>query len=292
MKDANWDDLQLFFHVATAGGLSGAAQRTGISAPTIGRRMLALERATGRALFSRGPTGYLLEADGKVLLERVRAMQEVAQSIADWRGDVLALPIVSTAGGNWTLRFIADNLTAVWTPRDAFRMCYKACDAGIGFIYREAHVAISHLRPDTGNIAIRRSVRVAHAAYQSASFDDRNCNWISLGTDIAITPADKWTFEHPDYWITSWTNTPHMLFHLIRGGAGRGVLPCFIGDSDPALTRAGPIIPELTHDLWIVAHDDERQRPEVRTVIDRLAALFRQHERLFAGDRDRSLLRQ
>jgi DNA-binding transcriptional LysR family regulator len=162
-------------------------------------------------------------------------------------------------------------------------MCYKTCDTSVDFTYREAHVAIRHSRPESGNVAISRSVSVAHAVYQAAGFGGDNCNWISLGTDIAITPADKWTFEQPDYWITGWTNTPHMLFHLIRGGAGRGVLPCFIGDAEPRLMRAGPIIEPLTYDMWITAHDDERQRPEVRTVIDRLAALFGENEDLFAG---------
>ncbi|EPE99081.1 LysR family transcriptional regulator [Rhizobium grahamii] len=284
MKDANWDDLQLFFHVATGGGLSAAATQTGLSAPTIGRRMLALERATGRALFNRGPTGYLLAKDGVALLERVRLMQDAAQSIADWRGEVLTLPIVSMAADSWTSRFVAFHLAAIWTPKDAFRMCYKTCDGSVDFTYREAHIAIRHDRPDTGNVAIRRSVSVAHAVYQARSFDDRNRNWISLGTDIAITPADKWTFEHPDYWITGWTNTPHMLFYLIRGGAGRGVLPCFIGDSDQSLVRAGPLVEELTYEMWVTAHDDERQRPEVRTVIDRLVGLFSENETLFAGE--------
>jgi len=285
MKDASWDDLQLFFHVATGGGLSAAATRTGISAPTIGRRMLALERATGRSLFTRGPTGYLLARDGQELLDRVRLMQDAARAISDWRGEVLTLPIVSTAADSWTSRFIADHLASIWTPKDCFRMCYKTCDTSVDFTYREAHIAIRHSRPDNGNVAIRRSVKVAHAAYQAAGYDERNCNWISLGTDIAITPADKWTFEQPDYWITSWTNTPHMLFYLIRGGAGRGVLPCFIGDQERRLVRAGPVIDELTYDMWIVAHDDERQRPEVRIVIDRLAALFAENEELFAGQR-------
>ncbi|MGO4136763.1 LysR family transcriptional regulator [Rhizobium brockwellii] len=285
MKDASWDDLQLFFHVATGGGLSAAAGRTGLSAPTIGRRMLALERVTGRSLFSRGPTGYLLAKDGQELLDRVRLMQDAARAISDWRGEVLTLPIVSTAADSWTSRFVADHLASVWTPKDIFRMCYKTCDASVDFTYREAHIAIRHSRPESGNVAIRRSVKVAHAAYQAAGYDETNCNWISLGTDTAITPADKWTFEQPDYWITSWTNTPHMLFYLIRGGAGRGVLPCFIGDQERRLVRAGPVIEELTYEMWIVAHDDERQRPEVRIVIDRLAALFADHEELFAGQR-------
>lgn len=283
MDTANWEDLQLFFHVATGGGLSAAASRTGLSPPTIGRRMLALERTTGRSLFQRGPTGYLLAADGIALLERVQQMQAAAQSIADWQDEVLSLPIVSIAADGWTLRYIADHLAAIWTPSDQFRMCYKTYDTSVDFTHRETHIAIRPDRPESGNIAIHRSVAVAHAAYQASNFEDTNRNWISLGTDIAVTPAEKWTFEQPDYWITGWTNTPSMLFYLIRGGGGRGVLPCFVGDRDDGLVRAGPIIDALTHDLWIVAHDDERRRPEVRTVIDRLFGVFEAARPLFEG---------
>jgi len=39
----NWDDLRLFVAVARAGGLASAEKTTGKSAPTLGRRMLALE---------------------------------------------------------------------------------------------------------------------------------------------------------------------------------------------------------------------------------------------------------
>ena len=62
MNGAGWDDLQLFLNVATEGGLSGAALRTGLSAPTIGRRMLTLERTTGRTLFVRSQQGYRLSS--------------------------------------------------------------------------------------------------------------------------------------------------------------------------------------------------------------------------------------
>ncbi len=106
--------------------------------------MLALERVTGRSLFSRGPTGYLLAKDGQALLDRVRLMQDAARAISDWRGEVLTLPIVSTAADSWTSRFIADHLASVWTPKDSFRMCYKTCDTGVDFTYREAHIAIGH----------------------------------------------------------------------------------------------------------------------------------------------------
>jgi hypothetical protein len=60
-------------------------------------------------------------------------------------------------------------------------------------------------------------------------------------------------------------------------------MPVFVGDADPMLVREDNIIDELDHDLWIVANADDRHRPEVRTVIDRLADILKQNEKLFAG---------
>jgi DNA-binding transcriptional LysR family regulator len=71
---------------------------------------------------------------------------------------------------------------------------------------------------------------------------------------------------------------------MVRSGAGRAVLPCYIGDADPNLVRLGDIIDELTHDSWIVIHDDERKRPEIRMFVDRLAGLFARNADLFAGN--------
>ena len=50
----------------------------------------------------------------------------------------------------------------------------------------------------------------------------------------------------------------------MRAGVGKGVFPCFAGDRDAALERAGPPIAELQAGQWIVMHDDDRRRPEPR----------------------------
>jgi len=285
MNDMTWDDLRLFYHVAQSGSLAGAAERTGLSSPTIGRRMLDLERATGRTLFVRKQTGYELAPDGQVLLERVMAMRLAAKAIEDWREDVMRLPMVAISAGTWMSRFIADNLGRLWSPADPFRLCFKTAETHVDIGHREADIGLRNQRPASGNLAVRRTNHVAFAPYCALSFDqDRDCNWVALGSDVATTPSARWTLSQPNLWITTWANTPGMLYSLVRGGAGRGVLPCFIGDADPDLVRAGPVIEALSHTMWIVMHDDERNRPEVRTVIDRLVRLNADHSALFNGD--------
>ncbi|MFB9951274.1 LysR family transcriptional regulator [Rhizobium puerariae] len=284
MTDAGWDDLKLFLHVATEGGLSGAAGRTGLSAPTIGRRMLALERTTGRTLFIRSQQGYRLAPDGETLLAHVRTMQRTADNIADWRGQAFALPIVSIGADAWLSGFIADHTANIRGKDDRFRLCCKSLHEGMDFTYREADVGLVGRRPESGNVAIRRSVGVAHAVYKARGLpEDGSLPWVSIGTESSHAPADKWVFQHHEAGVRTWTNSPGLLLRLIAGGNGRGVLPCFAGDSHAGMVREGEIITELTYTIWIVANDDDRHRPEVRHVIERLGDLFRREEKRFSG---------
>lgn len=281
--DTDWDDLKLFLHVAEQGGLAGASTLTGISAPTIGRRMLALERRLGRSLFVRSQQGYRLAHDGNVLVEHVRSMQKVAENIADWHRDAFAWPIVSIAGDAWITGFIADHAGEFRGLDDAFRYCCRTLDTATDMTYRDVDVAILPERPKGGNLAARRSTTVAYAAYRAKDIDPKAAErWISIGTEMSRTAADRWVFENRESKIYTWTGGPELLLRLIRAGTGLGVLPLFVGDAEPGLMREGGVIEELTHPLWIAVNDDDRKRAEVRTVIDRLAELFKRNEKRFA----------
>ena len=50
----DWNDLKFFLAVARHKGLSGTARQTGISPATLGRRMQALEHATGVVSINEG----------------------------------------------------------------------------------------------------------------------------------------------------------------------------------------------------------------------------------------------
>jgi DNA-binding transcriptional LysR family regulator len=284
MTDSAWDDLKLFLHVASEGGLSGASLRTGLSAPTIGRRMFALERGLGRALFVRSQQGYRLAHDGEILLEHVRSMQKAAESIADWHRGAFTFPIVSIASDPWIAGFIADNIGEIRMRDDAYRICCKAAEPGLDLTFRASDVAVVRERPLTGNVAIQRSVKVRYAAYRSkALFEGNDIRWISMSTDISFAPSEKWVFQNRESQIYTWTPGHDLLHRLVRQGAGRGVMPVFVGDADQDLVRTDGIIDELDHELWIVANADDRHRAEVRSVIDRLADILRRNEKRFSG---------
>ena len=105
MKEIGWDDLQVFYHVADSGGLSGAGRALGLSAATVGRRMLSLEQATGQALFERSQAGYALTGAGRALFQKVRAMQAAARPVAVLLSPEQARPIVRLTAGTATAMF-------------------------------------------------------------------------------------------------------------------------------------------------------------------------------------------
>src|SRR5579863_6800546 len=78
--DPPWDALRSFGEVMRDGSLSGAARRLGLSQPTIGRHIDALEAALGVALFARSPRGLSATQAALDLAPHVAAMTVAAQA--------------------------------------------------------------------------------------------------------------------------------------------------------------------------------------------------------------------
>ena len=63
-----------------------------------------------------------------------------------------------------------------------------------------------------------------------------------------------------------------------RQGIGVAILPCFVGDVEPGLTRDGKVIEDLQQDLWLVYHENLSSSVRVRATLhylDRLVAANR-----------------
>ena len=53
-----------------------------------------------------------------------------------------------------------------------------------------------------------------------------------------------------------------------KAGIGIAVLPCYLADGEPNVTRLMPPIPALTRELWLVTHSDLRNTARVRAFFD------------------------
>lgn len=283
MNEVAWDDLKLFLHVAETGSLSGAARQTGLSAATVGRRVLALEQQTGLALFERSQTGYELTVLGVDLMRRVKAMRAAALPVQEMLSGEAAPPLIRISAGTGTAAFLADRFAALSRQGDGFRLNFVTTEAVLDIAHRQVDLGIRNREATSGNLATRRLARLKFAPYRSFSAPEPT-GWVALDPVHARHAAAHWVHRE-GYQIAALASSVSTVHELIRAGAGIGIVPCMIGDCDPALTRAGAVIDELTEDQYLIMHNDDRHRPVLRRLIARIVQVYRDNRALLAGER-------
>lgn len=263
----NWDDLRLFIAVAREGGLSAAARATGRSAATLGRRMLALERAVGRELFVRHDRGYEMTAQARAFLAELSEVEARIVRLTTPTSEN-ERPLVKVSAGTWTTLALLEKLDVITgTPLDC-RLRFMSAENILDIVRREVVIGFRNKRPTEDGLAGRKLLRVEFAPYARADAPDR---WIKV---LADTPSARWLNDKIGNDAVCEVNAPRNSLDLARAGAGIALLPTFIGDAQAGLDRRGSTIPELAHDQWIVTHQDDRHLPEVRRTIDRMCAVL------------------
>lgn len=267
MDEFDWDDLRLFLAVARSGGLAAAAASTGKSAPTLGRRMLGLERRLGQELFLRLPRGYALTADGQALLARAAVLEARVQPILDG-GRASGGPVVKVSAGTWVTHLLCAQVGAL-VRAEPVRLRFIAADEVVDIARREALIGIRNRRPEGVGLAGRRVARVHFAVYAR---DEGVRPWARV---IGATPSARWVDAEAQGTPAIEVTSPRNALDLALAGAARLVLPSFVGKRFAALRQISPPIDALEHEQWLVTHHEERFDPAVRRVIDRVYGVLK-----------------
>ena len=262
----DWDDLRLFLAVARAGGLAGAATATGKSAPTLGRRMLALERRLGCELFRRFARGYELTPDGEDLLERATALENRILPIAETER---TSPLVKISAGTWVTHVLCDKVPEL-IGADNIRLRFIAANEVLDIGHREALIGIRNQRPRDTALAGRKVGRIRFAVYAA------NPDVTTWAQVVGETPSAHWVRSKAGAKDTIEVTSPRNALDLALSGNARVVLPTFIGTRFEALRKLSPSIRDLEHDQWLVTHHEDRFLREVRKVIDRTYGILRE----------------
>jgi len=294
-----WDDLRTFLEVAHRGTLPEAARVLGISPATAGRRVQRLEAALGAPLFDRLPNRLAPTVLGQELAEVGTAMQQGATAVAH-RASLRAMPadapVRVTATGSISL-FLAANAgrLAGLAAAEGVAVSVNATKAALDMIGGEADVALRMRRlPEGGPLAGRRLGRVAFAVYAACGLWDRmgqpGNDWCGLGvvglTETARAPSQsQWLDEAAaarGATIRLRFGEVALRHRAVRDGAGASLLPCFLGDGDPALVRLLPPPPNLIEDVYLLLH--ERRSQAVRAVAGALGRVFREGAGVLCGN--------
>lgn len=266
-KTLAWDDLRLFLAIARSGSLSGAARDSGSSPATLSRRMLSLEQAMGRTLFVRHDRGYGLTPEGDALLASMADVEDrIGQATVTAARD--RRPVVKLSAGTWTTLLLLSHIRDLAGYPPDLHLRFVSSEAVLDMPHREVAIGLRNARPVEPNLAGRKVSAVHFAAYALTGAPDA---WISVVSD---TPSARWLNGRVADNIACEVTSPRNALDLALAGIGKAVLPTFIAERHPSLLRQGEIIADLSHDQWIVTHQDDRHLPEVRRLLDRLYKVF------------------
>ncbi|WP_296678028.1 LysR family transcriptional regulator [Novosphingobium sp.] len=295
MQPLDWSDYQAFLAIARAGQLARAAQALGVDATTMGRRLRRLETRLGAALFEQTREGQVPTEAGEALLIQVEAMARAAAAVPEGASDTaelagsLRISVPEGMGGWFLPRHVA-------TFADRFPRLTLDLVANSGLLSlskREADIAVTLSRPKAGPVIARKLVDYALRLYASPAYLDRHGapargadlaerhRLIGYIPDLLYDPALNYLDEiHPGLTVRLRSSSINAQHRLIAAQAGIGVLPCFIGDADPALIA---VLPErrIVRSFWLVTHKDTHNLARVRAGKDWLAdAVQRGREQL------------
>jgi DNA-binding transcriptional LysR family regulator len=285
----DWDDARVFLAVARHGSLRAAGRALGLSQPTIGRRLAAFEAAfDGPALFDRLPEGLRLNAAGEALLPAAEQLELAALALE--RRRAASSPALSgtvrVSVGEWAAGFLARCLTdaADAALPSGITLELVETQQTANLARREADLALRHHPPESGDLYITKAGVFGCAVYRrlGAAGDA----WVTYTEEQAHYPTARWVQDRLRETAAAValraSNMP-MQYAAIRAGAGRGVLPCYVGDADPLLERLTAPVPEIAAEYWVIVHRDLRRAACVRAVIDWIRTLFDCHRAALAG---------
>lgn len=256
----DWDDLRLFLSVARLGGLAAASDATGKSAPTLGRRMLALEHQLGQDLFERLPRGYELTEDGRRLLQTVIKLETDINPLITF-GNGPKVRRVKISAGTWVTHLLSQHVAELLKIKSIV-VQFIAADHVLDIAHREVIIGIRNQRPTQISLAGRRTSKIQFAVYAA---NRKIETWARV---MGKTPSAIWVRENVDGAPYVEVSHPRTALDMAIAGAVKVVLPTFIGDATVGLERVSKPIEELEHMQWLVTHHEERHAPEVRQVID------------------------
>jgi DNA-binding transcriptional LysR family regulator len=141
---------------------------------------------------------------------------------------------------------------------------------------RDAEVAIRTTNEPPEALVGRRICVMRWAVYCSAGiaaeFGPRvvaAAPWIGFGDHYAPSLGKRWVDDNvgPRRQVCR-VNSVLGIAEAAALGVGAAVLPCFVGDRRPELSRIGAPQSELDIDLWILTHADLRQSARVRAFME------------------------
>lgn len=290
----DWDALRIVSAIHRAGSLRGAARLLGVNHATVTRRLTQLEAALAAQLFDRRPDGYVLTQAGEDILavaEKTEADLLAVTRRIGGRDDEPYGTIRLNVPPAMLTSFLPAILAAFARAHPEIELDVDAAHSFTDLARREADVSLRMDSAITEDVVARKLADYAKAVYAAPDLaaeigrtgpDPARHFWIGWGTDMPYRGFPAGT-PFPDLPVRHALFSNTLQVESAKAGMGLALLPCFLGDQEPGLTRVPGtgLLPGKS--LWLLFHGDLRRTARIRALVDFLVPAIKAQRSLIEG---------
>ncbi|WP_025661732.1 LysR family transcriptional regulator [Rhizobium sp. IBUN] len=284
-REPDWHFYRTLLAVLEHGSLSAAARDLGLTQPTVGRHIDALENSIGSQLFVRSPNG-LLPTDAALELkpyaQTLAATSAALLRTASGHRDQVAGTVRISASEVIGVEVLPPILAPLMAAHPDLNIELSASDAIEDLLNREADIAVRMAEPTQDQLVGRRIGEIplgfhAHRRYLAqhgaplGMADLARHRLVGFDRQTAYIRTMMARFPLPDNLVFAFkSDNPLAQISAIRAGLGIGICQMGIAAQDPDLL---PVLPELFRiplDTWVVMHEGIKTARRYRVTFDAL----------------------
>lgn len=273
----NWDDLKFFLAVSRAGSVRTAAEELKVNHATVSRRINSFEGSLGERLFERTPQGYVRTRLGDEIFNEAAYLEERLSNVERrimGNDEELSGEVRVTMPDLVAQELLLEGCAAFCKLYPQVELDILDSIKPLNLANREADVAFRIVKEPPEYLIGRKLVVMHRACYMAKSNLPllkqegwlEQQNWIGW-TDKQRKPVGQIAQEYPRFSSKHKIANGMLQAKATRYGMGIGILPCFVGDTDPELVRIPPYTSEGKYDLWVLSHPDLRKNAKIQTFV-------------------------
>lgn len=297
MQNMDWDIFRLVIAVADGGSAVAAAQRLGVNASTVLRRISRFEQENGVRLFDRRQSGYTPTAECEAVIKTAR---EIEQSVAGIGRDLLGRDL--RLEGTLTVTTTDALLESVVAPllvqfrrlHSQIELKVSVTTSRLNLALQDADVAVRASKQPRQTLVGQRVSGLAFAVYGLPSLIAElprgkrvrlhAAPWIGVGDALRGSPVGAWMADNvPRERIVLTADTFVAVHGCAVAGGGLAVLPCCLGDQSQTLVRLMPPPEDMLSSLWVLTHEDVRNAARVKAFNEFMSRGLRSKADLMEG---------
>jgi len=282
----DWNQARAFLATIEEGSLSAAARALGLTQPTLGRQVAALEEDLGVTLFERSGRQLLPTPAARELADHVRAMGEAATRlslVASGQSTAIAGRVRISASESYAGVVLPRFIRAMRAREPGIVIELVATNALSDLRRREADIAIRNTEPADPDMIARRLSDQKGGLFATPGLiaergpfreigDLAHAPFVGFGDDAQMLEAlQKRQLPVTRANIVAGSDSHLVHWELARAGIGIGLNSWLIGAATPELTRVLEDRVSFAFPVWLVAPRELKISARVRLVYDALA---------------------